>query len=64
MAEYHKNGTRSFPNSTADWFKARPQPLTGTARFLLALRTAKYSILNIAPSVGNDGRFLAALRNW
>jgi ABC-type sugar transport system ATPase subunit len=29
MAKYHKNGTRSFPNSMANWFNARPQSLIG-----------------------------------
>jgi len=61
---YHKNGTRSFPNSIANWFKARPQSLIGIVNFSEALRSAKYSILNIASSVGNDERFFVTFRNW
>jgi hypothetical protein len=44
----------------ANWFKACPQFLIGIVHFLLTFRIAKYSILNIASSVENVGRFFVA----
>jgi hypothetical protein len=39
--KYHQNGTRSFPNSMANWFNACPQSLIGIVHFSEALRIAR-----------------------
>ena len=59
----YQNGTRSFPNSMANWFSACPQSLIGIVHFSDALRIAKYNILSIASSVQNVERFFVTFRN-